>query len=68
MYKALINFADASDGGHVYAVGDEYPRAGLKPAKERIAELASDKNLLGVKIIEEVKVKKATAKTVKKED
>jgi len=55
MYTVIKRFCDLQDKEkHVYAVGDEFPRSGLKPTKERIAELASDKNKIGVPLIEAV--------------
>lgn len=44
MYKALVHFEDILDGRHPYNAGDEYPRQGYTPSKERIAELASANN------------------------
>lgn len=59
MYKVITAFVDAKDGGHLYNVGDDYPRKGVKPTKTRLAELASEKNAAGVPLIKEVKEKPA---------
>lgn len=44
MYKALVHFEDILDGRYVYNVGDEFPRHGYTPSKERIAALSSVNN------------------------
>ena len=59
MYKVILAFYDLNDGNHLYNVGDDYPRKGVKPTKTRLAELASEKNAAGVPLIEEVKEKPA---------
>ena len=53
-YVVLKSFLDREDD-HLYKVGEEYPRKGYKPTKKRIAELASDKNAIGIPLIEQVK-------------
>ena len=53
MYKAVKAFRDLKTN-LVYAVGDTFPRNGVEVDAERIAELASDKNRLGVPLIEEI--------------
>ncbi|MEG2575888.1 MAG: hypothetical protein RSA41_07630 [Christensenella sp.] len=50
--KVLIAFTDDKDGGYVYAVGEEYPRAGTKPTEERMAYLTGNKNNFGAPVIE----------------
>ena len=54
MYRVIKAFRDLKDNNHVYSVGDTFPRNGVEVDAERIAELASDKNRLGVPLIEEV--------------
>lgn len=62
MYKVIKAFHDLEDctavkGGsicHYYSVGDTYPREGLEPSPERIAELAGRYNRQGVPLIEKV--------------
>ncbi len=65
MFKVIRMFADLQDGNHVYNVGDEYPRKGVKVTDERIAELAGNTNKQGAPLIKEdkpaaKKAKKAT--------
>lgn len=55
MYKALTLFTDLQDNGYKYMPGDEYPRHGLKPSKDRIEELLTNKNRRNKPMIEEVK-------------
>lgn len=52
MYRAIEKFADLQDGGHVYQIGDMFPRTGLNVGDERIIELSSDKNRRGIPLIE----------------
>lgn len=53
MYKVICRFADLQDDGHIYEVGDTYPREGdYHPTKKRKSELSSTKNLIGVPLIE----------------
>ena len=54
MYKVIKSFTDLQDNNHAYFVGDTFPHNSAEIAAERIAELASDKNLQGVPLIEEV--------------
>ena len=53
-YKVIEYFEDLQDNGRPYNVGDVFPADGNTVSAERIAELASDKNLQGVPLIEEV--------------
>ena len=66
MYKVIKSFTDLQDNNHAYSVGDTFPRDGVDVDAERIAELASDTNLQGVPLIEEVVEK--TKRTRKKKD
>ena len=54
MYRVIESFTDLQDNNYVYYVGDTFPRDGVEVGVERVAELASDKNRLGVPLIEEV--------------
>lgn len=54
MYKVIKKFRDMQDGLHAYSVGDTFPHNGVEVSAERIAELASGKNRLGVPLIEEI--------------
>lgn len=50
MYKVIKAFVDADDG-HMYEAGDEFPRQGHVPEKNRVLELASASNRLGYPVI-----------------
>ena len=52
-YVVLALFTDLQDKDHLYDVGDPYPRDGLKPSAERIAELMSSDNKQGKALIKE---------------
>ena len=64
MYKVIKRFYDLN-ANHAYSVGDTFPRNGVDVDAERIAELASDKNRLGIPLIEEIaeKPKRTRKKT-----
>ena len=66
MYRVLMRFCDLQDNNYVYAVGDTFPHNGVEVDAERIAELASDNNRLGVPLIEEIAEK--PKRTRKKKD
>ena len=66
MYRVIEPFTDLQDNNYVYYVGDTFPRNGVEAGAERVAELASDKNLQGVPLIEEVVEK--PKRTRKKKD
>ena len=63
MYKVIARFADLQDESHIYEIGDTFPRKGFKSSEERIEELASDKNKIGIPLI---KLVEAKAKSTKK--
>ena len=65
MYKVKKRFYDLM-ASHSYSVGDTFPYNGIEVYAERISELASDKNRLGVPLIEEVAEK--PKRTRKKKD
>ena len=67
MYRVIHNFYDLKDSNHAYSVGDTFPNNGVEFDAERIAELASDKNRLGVPLIEEVTGKPKRARKKKEE-
>lgn len=58
MYKVICRFADLKDNNRVYEVGDKYPRKGLNPTDERIAELSGKENKIGEPLIKKVVTKK----------
>ena len=66
MYKVINRFFDLQDNNHAYSVGDNFPHNGVDVDAERIAELASGKNRLGVPLIEEIVEK--PKRTRKKKD
>lgn len=53
-YKVIKFFTDLQDKNHAYNVGDVYPREGLAPTNERIAELSSSRNRQRTPLIEAV--------------
>ena len=66
MYRVVHKFYDLQDNNHAYSAGDTFPHNGVDVDAERIAELASDKNRLGVPLIEEIAEK--PKRTRKKKD
>ena len=66
MYRVIHKFYDLKDNNHAYSVGDPFPHNGVEVDVERIAELASDKNRLGVPLIEAIEEK--PKRTRKKKD
>jgi len=60
MYKVIKDFRDLKDGSHTYAVGDVYPREGVKVSEVRLAELASKNNRRKEPLIEEAEEAEAT--------
>lgn len=65
MYRVIHKFYDLKDNNHAYSVGDTFPHDGVDVDSERIAELASDKNMQGVPLIEEVAEKPKRARKKK---
>lgn len=57
MFKVIKFFHDLQDNNHAYNVGDIYPREGLTPTPERIAELSGCENKQGKPLIAEVEEK-----------
>ena len=68
MYKVIKSFTDLQDNNHTYSVGDTFPHNGVEVDAERIAELASDKNRLGVPLIEEIAEKPKRTRKKKYEE
>lgn len=64
MYKALINFIDAETRNE-YKVGDEFDVTGM--TDERIHELTTVNNRIGVPLIEKVEETTETFTTLKDE-
>ena len=68
MYRVIKSFIDLQDNNYAYFVGDTFPHNGVDVGAERIAELASDKNRLGVPLIEEVAGKPKRTRKKKEEE
>ena len=68
MYRVVHKFYDLKDNNHAYSVGDTFPHNGVEVDAERIAELASDKNRLGVPLIEELEEKPKRTRKNKSEE
>lgn len=68
MYRVVHKFYDLKDNNHAYSVGDTFPHDGVDVDDERIAELASDKNRLGVPLIEEIAEKPKRTRRKKEEE
>lgn len=68
MYRVIHKFYDLKDNNHAYSVGDAFPHNGGDVDAERIAELASGKNRLGVPLIEEVAEKPKRSRKKKDEE
>ena len=68
MYKVIKSFTDLQDNNYAYYVGDTFPHNGVDVGAERIEELASNKNRLGVPLIEEVVEKPKRTRKKKSEE
>ena len=68
MYRVINRFYDLKDNNHAYSVGDTFPHNGVDVDAERITELASDKNRLGVQLIEEIAEKPKRTRKRKDEE
>ena len=68
MYRVIKSFTDLKDNNYAYYVGDTFPRNGVEAGAERVAELASDKNRLGVPLIERVAEKPKRTRKKKEEE
>ena len=68
MYRVVHKFYDLKDNNHAYSVGDTFPNDGAEVDSERIAELSSDKNRLGVPLIEEITEKPKRVRKKKGEE
>lgn len=66
-YSVIVRFKDLQDGGRIYNVGDAFPGNGSSASEERLSELASNRNKIGVPLIKkeaepEMPVKKKGAR------
>lgn len=52
MYRVKVQFADFQDGNYVYNAGDSFPRDGHTVSADRIRELSTTENKLGIPLIE----------------
>ena len=68
MYRVIKSFTDLQGNNYAYYVGDTFPHNGVEVGAERTAELASDKNRLGVPLIEEVAEKPKRTRKKKYEE
>ena len=68
MYRVIKAFRDLKDNNRLYSVGDTFPHNGVEVEAERIAELSSDKNRLGVPLIEEIAEKPKRTRKKKEEE
>lgn len=69
MYRVIEYFEDLQDNGQPYNVGDVFPKGDKKVTKERLNELATDKNRRHIPLIKKVdepKVEKPSKKAIKK--
>lgn len=69
MYRVIEYFEDLQDNGQPYNVGDVFPKGDKKVTRERLNELATDKNRRHIPLIEKVeepKVEKPSKKANKK--
>ncbi len=69
MYRVIEYFEDLQDNGQPYNVGDVFPKGDKKVTKERLNELATDKNRRHIPLIEKVdepKIEKPIKKANKK--
>jgi hypothetical protein len=58
-YRVLEDFSDKQDDRRPYKVGDVYPREGLDPSPQRIAELLGPDNARHRPVIEVIKEEKS---------
>lgn len=63
-YKVIVTFSDLQDSNHIYNKGDEYPRKGYSPSKERVDTLLTGNNLLHTPLIEHIEEPKPVVQEV----
>ena len=63
-YKVIKAIADLQDCNHIYSIGDEYPRKGYSPSKERVDSLLTGNNLLHTSLIERIEEPKPVVQEV----
>lgn len=52
-HVVIQDFKDLQDNEHIYRKGDKFPHAG-RVKKERIEELSTENNKIGMPVIQEV--------------
>ena len=68
MYKVIHRFIDLQDNNHEYNVGDLFPHNGVDVCNDRIEELSTTKNRLGIALIAEIIVKQKSTRKKKTEE
>ena len=63
-YVVIVTFADLKDSNYIYNKGDEYPRKGYSPSKERVDSLLTGNNLLHTPLIERIEEPKPVVQEV----
>ena len=63
-YKVVKRFFDLVEN-HAYSVGDVFPYNGVEVAPNRVEELTSDRNRIGIPLIEETPEKPKRARKKK---
>ena len=66
-YKVIVTFSDLQDCNHIYNKGDEYPRKGYSPSKERVDSLLTGNNLLHTPLVERIEEPKPVVQPVVQE-
>ena len=66
-YVVIVTFADLKDSNYIYNKGDEYPRKGYSPSKERVDSLLTGNNLLHTPLIERIEEPKPVVQEVVQE-
>ena len=62
MYKVVHEFLDLFDNNYHYHEGDNFPRDGVTVTDERITELSTSANKIGIPLIKEIKKRKSKQK------
>ena len=57
MYEVIRFFTDLNDENHTYHTGDKFPRDGVVVSDDRVKELSSNNNKLGLPLIKAVSAK-----------
>lgn len=57
IYKVIYPFKDLQDNEHIYNVGDIYPRDNVTVSKDRLNELKTSRNKIGVPLIKAERTK-----------